>query len=121
MLARLLLVALAAVAAVVGVQQLHHDHGCTTLVNDVAKGPAADVDGLAAQTLERCGDPRDRVVIVGTLVARRKQPEAVAVLRRMTASDPDDYLGWLVLGRLTRDRAALERAHALNPRDVPAP
>jgi hypothetical protein len=120
-LARLLLVALAAVAAVVAVQQLHHDHGCTTLLDDIAKGPAANLDGLAAQTLDRCGDPRDRIVIVAALVARKKRADAVAVVRRMTAANPDDYLGWLVLGRATRDRAALRRAHTLNPRGVPGP
>ena len=39
--------------------------------------------------------------------------------REMTRQHPDDYLGWLGVYRLTGDRDALARAHALNPRGVP--
>jgi hypothetical protein len=37
----------------------------------------------------------------------------------MTRATPDDYLGWLVVWRLSADRDALARARALNPRGTP--
>jgi hypothetical protein len=121
MLARLVLAGLAVLAAVVAIRGLHSDHDCKQLIQAVATQPRGQLPGLARQTLDRCGDPRDRVVVASVLVARRQRPDAVAVVRRMTASEPDDYLGWLVLGRTTGERAALERAHELNPRVVPRP
>jgi hypothetical protein len=39
----------------------------------------------------------------------------------MTRDHPQDYVGWLVVWRLSGSRGALARAHALNPRGTPAP
>jgi hypothetical protein len=59
-------------------------------------------------------------VVALVLVAHGQRGAALDLARRMTRSSPDDYLGWLVVWRLTGARDALARAHALNPRGTPA-
>jgi hypothetical protein len=73
------------------------------------------------QAAERCGDPRDRVLVAARLAFRGQRSAAIALARRMTRSAPDDYVGWLAVWRLTGERKALVHAHELNPRGTPAP
>jgi hypothetical protein len=120
-LARVLVAALAVVAAVVAIQARRSNHDCAAALLDVADAPRGQLAALGRTTTDRCGDPRDRGIVAVGLVARGQRPAAVALLRRMTTSEPDDYLGWFLLGRLEHDRAALARAHELNPRVAPAP
>ncbi|MGZ4268968.1 MAG: hypothetical protein ACXVFN_10110 [Solirubrobacteraceae bacterium] len=108
---RALLIVLAAVCAVVAVGGLRGDHRCSQA------RAAADWRAVAAH----CGDPRDRAVTAAMLASHGRRAQAVALARRMVHDAPQDYLGWLALGRLTGDGGALARAHALNPRGVQLP
>jgi hypothetical protein len=111
LLARALLIVLAAVCAVVAVAGLRSDHRCTQA------RAAHDGPRVAAA----CGDPRDRAETAALLAARGRLAPAQQLARSMVRDSPQDYLGWLALGRLSGDRRALARAHALNPRGVPPP
>jgi hypothetical protein len=120
-LVRILLAALAVAAIAVGAASLHNDHGCADVKAQARTGPAAALAPVGEDAIARCGDPRDRAIVAVVLVNRGRRREAIAVTRRMTQTTPDDYIGWLALWRLTGDRAALVRAHLLNPRATPAP
>jgi hypothetical protein len=111
LLVRALLIVLAAVCAVVAVTGLRSDHRCTQAL--------AAHDG--PRVADHCGDPRDRAETAALLAARGRLAPARQLARRMVRDSPQDYLGWLALGRLAGDRRALARAHALNPRGVPPP
>ena len=116
---RALLILLAAVGAVVAVTGLRSDHRCTQARTAVLHG---DYSAAAATTLaDRCGDPRDRAYAAATMAQKGHPAPARQLARRMVRDSPQDYLGWLALGRLTNDQRALARAHALNPRGVPPP
>ncbi len=119
MLARLLLAGLAVLAAVAGARGLRADGRCADVKEAASTAPRGELSAIARETAKRCGDPRDRVVVAVVLVARKHRPDAVALTRRMTRDDPQDYLGWLALWRLTREPAPLARARALNPRGTP--
>ena len=100
--------ALAVVGIGVAAHSLRADHRCA--------------DAKAAPTVagaDRCGDPRDRALIALYLLQRNQRGPALEVAKGMTRATPDDYLGWLVVWRLSGDRAALARAQALNPRGTP--
>jgi hypothetical protein len=118
-IARVAALALAAVAVVVAVHALRVDHRCATLQDDAAHAPRSQMATFARQAAERCGDPRNEAFVIGIALLRGDRAAAIDLARRMTRQRPDDYLGWLGLYRVTGDRGALERAHALNPRGVP--
>jgi tetrahydromethanopterin S-methyltransferase subunit D len=118
-LARVLLVALAAVAVVVGVHALRADHRCAEAKAAAASAtPGASAAALAAGA-GLCGDPRDRALISLYLLRHQQRGAALDVARGMTRATPDDYLGWLVVWRLSGDRRALARAQVFNPRGTP--
>jgi hypothetical protein len=111
--------ALAAVAIFVAIHALRVDHRCAALQDAAGHAPRSEMATFARQAADRCGDPRNEAFVIGIAILRGDRPAATDLARRMTRQRPDDYLGWLGLYRLTGDRAALERAHALNPRGVP--
>jgi hypothetical protein len=121
MAVRALLTVLAVAAIAVGATQLRGDRGCRELRADVARAPAGRLAALAAEADARCGAPADRAAVAVTLSFRDRRDLTVRVVRRMTESSPDDYVGWLALWRLTHERAALVRAHELNARGTPSP
>jgi hypothetical protein len=121
MAARLVLLALAVVGAAVAGHALHADHRCADIKATAAEVPVRQPAAVARAAADRCGDPRDRAVVTVLLLARKQRGAALDLARRMTRSNPDDYLGWLVVWRLSGARDALARAHALNPRGTPAP
>lgn len=121
MAARLVLLALAVVGAAVAGHALHADHRCADIKATAAEVPLRRPAAVARAAADRCGDPRDRAVVTVLLLARKQRGAALDLARRMTRSNPDDYLGWLVVWRLSGAREALARAHALNPRGTPAP
>jgi hypothetical protein len=112
---------LAVVTAAVGVHALRADHRCSDAKADVSRAPVGQLAAAAAATADRCGDPRDGAVAALVLTARGQRGAALGLARRMTRAHPDDYLGWLVVWRLSGARSALARAHALNPRGTPVP
>jgi len=120
-LVRVMLAALAVAAIAVGAASLRKDHGCADVKAQARTGPAAALASVGEEAIARCGDPRDRAIVALVLVNRGRRREAIDVTRRMTQTTPDDYIGWLSLWRLTGDRAALVKAHRLNPRGTPAP
>ena len=119
MIARVLAVALAAVAIVVAVHALRADHRCAQVRDRATRAARAQLAGFAREVAERCSDPRDGAWVIGVAMLRGDRGTAIDLARRMTRSSPDDYLGWLGLYRLTGDRGALQRAHELNPRAAP--
>ena len=119
MLVRLVLVGLAVVSVAVAAHALRADHRCSQSKARAARAPVGRL-AIAAATADRCGDPRDSAVLALVLTARGQRATALGLARRMTRAHPDDYLGWLVVWRLSGERTALARAHALNPRGTPA-
>jgi hypothetical protein len=119
-IARAAIVALAACAVAVAIVSLRGDHRCDQVKADAQTAPAARLPAIAAAA-DRCGDPRDRVVVAVRLFARKRRDLADRVARQMTVDTPDDYLGWLAVWNIERDPAALRRAHELNPRGTPTP
>jgi hypothetical protein len=115
---RLVLVLFAAIAIGVGAHSLRADHRCGELRARALTAPRAQLAIVARQAAERCGDPRDRGTIAFTVAVRDEIAPAVALVRRMTTDNPDDYNGWFELWSLTRDRRALAHARELNPRSV---
>jgi hypothetical protein len=120
-LVRLLLAALAVAAIAVGATSLRNDHRCADVRAQARTAPAGALGPIGTEVIARCGDPRDRAIVALVLVNRGHRREAIDVTRRMTQTTPDDYIGWLALWRLTDERAALVRAHRLNPRGTPTP
>jgi hypothetical protein len=118
---RLALAALAVVGAVVAIHALRADHRCAQVKDDALHAAAAELPSLARSATDRCGTPADRAALILAFITRRRPDLAVTVARRTTESSPDDYSGWLALGRLTGNRRALARAHELNPLSVPSP
>jgi hypothetical protein len=118
--ARLLLLGLAAAAVAVAIQALDADDRCAELKATASEVPLRQPAAVARAAAARCGDPRDRAVVALLLTTRGQRPAALDLARRMTRSSPDDYLGWLIVWRLSGAREALARAHALNPRGTPA-
>jgi hypothetical protein len=118
---RIAFTALAACAVVVAIVSLRGDHRCAEVKHDAAQIPLRVAPASIVAESDRCGDARDKILIATYLVARGRLGDANEIARRMTRSNPDDYVGWLALWNLTRDPAALARAHALNPRGTPAP
>lgn len=112
---------LAVVAVVVAIHALRTDHRCADTKARAATAPVGQLAAIARETADRCGDPRDSAVAALVLVGRGHRGDAVQLATRMTKASPDDYLGWLVVWRLTGSRRALTRAHELNPRGAPAP
>jgi hypothetical protein len=100
---------------------LHTDHVCSRLKSDAFRASPERLPEVVSETADRCGTPADRTTVVLILVGRGRSQLATDVARQMTRSSPDDYNGWLILGRLSGDRRALARAHELNPRGTPAP
>jgi len=72
----------------------------------------------ATRVADRCGDPRDRARADLQLIANDRRADAVALARRMVRDNPEDYVGWVAVYRLTGSRAAFQRARELNPRGV---
>jgi hypothetical protein len=119
-LVRLVLVGLAVVSVAVAAQALRADHRCSQSKDGAGTAPVSELAAIASATADRCGDPRDSAVLALVLTARKQRATALGLARRMTSAHPDDYLGWLVVWRLSGERTALVRAHALNPRGTPA-
>jgi hypothetical protein len=120
MASRLLLLSLAVVGVAVAAHALRADHRCAQAKADALKGPTTRLVAVARATADRCGAPGDRAVVLVALLGRGRSDLAVEVAREMTETSQDDYNGWLALWQLARDRRALARAHALDPRDTPA-
>jgi hypothetical protein len=120
-IARLLLAGLAIVSIVVAIHALRVDHRCAVTRAGASTAPAGRLAAIARETADRCGDPRDPALVALVLLARGHRADATQLARRMTQASPRDYLGWLVVWRLTGDRRALARAHELNPRGTPSP
>jgi hypothetical protein len=120
-IARIAAIALAACAVVVAIVSLRGDHRCAEVKHDAAQIPLRVAPSALVVASDRCGDARDKILIATYLVARGRRSDANELARRMARSNPDDYVGWLAVWNLTRDPAALARAHALNPRGTPAP
>ena len=118
--ARLVVASLSAVAVVVAVLALRTDHRCSDAKAKARSAPRAELATIADETAARCGDPRDSAVVTLVLTARGQRATALRLARRMTLAHPDDYLGWLIVWRLSGDRAAHARAAALNPRGTPS-
>lgn len=121
MIARAAVATLAACAVAVAVLALRADDRCAQVKHDAAQIPLREAPTALVAAADRCGDPRDRVLIGTYLVARGRRGDADELARRMTRSIPADYLGWLAVWNLTRDPGALVRAHELNPRGTPTP
>ena len=119
MAARLLLLGLVVVGAVVAVHALRADHRCAQVQDRAGRAARGELAEFAREAADRCGDPRNEAWVIGVAILRGDRGAAIDLARRMTRSRPDDYLGWLGLYRLTGDRGALQRAHQLNPRGVP--
>jgi hypothetical protein len=119
-LVRLVLAALAVVGVAVGAHALRADHRCAQTKREAARAPVDRLAAIGSATADRCGDPRDGAVVALVLTARRQRATALGLAERMTRAHPDDYLGWLVVWRLSGEGDALARAHALNPRGTPA-
>ena len=119
MAARLLLLGLVVVGAVVAVHALRADHRCAEVKTAAAEVPLRQPAAVARAAADRCGDPRDYVLVETLLLGRGRRDVASALARQSTIQSPNDYLGWLALGRLADDQRALARAHDLNPRGVP--
>jgi hypothetical protein len=117
---RVVLVVLALVAAGVGAHALRADHRCTRLQDRAGHAPGSALTGFARDAAGECGDPRSEAWVIGVATLRGNRSAAIGLAREMTREHPDDYLGWLGLYRLTGDRTALARAHALNPRAIRA-
>lgn len=117
--ARALLILLAVVCVTVAVAGLRDDRRCLRARTAVLDGAVSAAAGRAVGDL--CEDPRDRAFAAALLARRGRRGPALALARRMIRDSPQDYLGWLALGRLSGEKRALARAHALNPRGVPAP
>ena len=111
--------ALAACAVVVAILALRGDHRCSEVKAQVARAPVGQLGAIADETAQRCGDPRDLALVSLAITRRGQRATALALGRRMTRAQPDDYLGWLVVWRLSGDDRAWARAHALNPRGTP--
>jgi hypothetical protein len=129
-LARLALLALAAGCLAVAVHGLHRHGDCAAAMR--AAQALQPGQGAAARTVARdvaaaCDEPRTMVVAAAFVDHAGAHDAATALARRLVRQAPGAYVGWLTLGRLlqTTDaagaRAALARAHALNPRGVPPP
>jgi hypothetical protein len=118
--ARLLVLALAAVAVAVSAHALRADDRCTDVKARARTAPRAELAAIADETAARCGDPRDSAVVTLVLTARGRRATALGLARRMTSAHPDDYLGWLIVWRLSGDRRAHARAEELNPRGTPS-
>src|SRR5439155_11231901 len=90
-------------------------------------GQAAAARGVARHVAAACDEPRAMVIAVAFVDHAGAHDAATAIARRLVRQSPDAYVGWLTLGRLlqrsdpVRSRAALARAHLLNPRGAPAP
>jgi hypothetical protein len=111
--------ALAACAIVVAILALRGDHRCSAVKAQVGHAPVGRLAAIADETAQRCGDPRDLALVSLAVTRRGQRTTALALGRRMTRAHPDDYLGWLVVWRLSGDDHAWARAHALNPRGTP--
>jgi hypothetical protein len=115
-IARLAALALAACAIAVAVIALRGDHRCTEVKSRASRAPIGQLATIADETAQRRGDPRDVAVLTLVLTARGQRATALGLARRMTRAHPDDYLGWLIVWRLSGDKRAHARAAALNPR-----
>ena len=115
---RVLLGALAAVAIVAGALALRTDDRCASAKDALVSARGAGMVAAATRVADRCGDPRDRARADLQLIANDHRADAVALARRMVRDNPDDYIGWVAVYRLTGSRAAFERARELNPRGV---
>lgn len=127
MIARGALVVLAAVCLGVAVHGLARHDACQDAMARAGRlqpGQAALAARVAGDIGDRCDEPRTVAVGAAFVDHAGARPAAAALARRLTRETPQAYVGWLTLGRLLggrEARAALERAHALNPRGVPAP
>ena len=115
---RIAFAALAACAVAVAIVSLNGDHRCTQLKADAQTAPISRLGAIAGEA-DRCGDPRDRAVIAVRELGRGRRDASASIARRMTVDFPGDYLGWLVVWRLSGDPRAWARAHELNPRGTP--
>jgi hypothetical protein len=115
---RVLLGGLAAVAIVAGVLAVRADDRCAAAKDALASARGDAMVAAATRVADRCGDPRDRARADLQLIANGHRADAIALARRMVRDNPDDYIGWVAVYRLTGSRAAYERARALNPRGV---
>lgn len=113
--ARIVLIALAAVAAVVGAHALDRQHRCDRAIARVNRvAPAApEAQAIAAghDLVTSCPAPRSIIQPLFYLGAAHT-PAAVAAARTLTRRNPDDYVGWLLLASVEHDRRAVRLANA---------
>ena len=134
MLARLIVVALAAAVIVVAVGRLGEERGCKSARAAMAAatyrpgGTAAARSQAARHVRDDCVRSADLASAAALLAAAGQRGEARAIATTAARREPDDFASWVALALATSqdDRAAaaraLGRARALNPRwQVPAP
>jgi hypothetical protein len=126
-LARMGLVVLAAVCLVVAVHGLGRHGDCAGALRAAAAlqpGEGGAARAVARDVAGACDEPRTVVIAAAFVDHAGARDAATGLARRLVRNSPDAYVGWLTLGRLlqtsdpARARAALARAHALNPRGV---
>ena len=124
------LTALAAVALAVALHGLARHGDCAgafARVQRLQPGQAVAAAAVARDVGKACDEPRAVVIAAAFIDHAGARGAATGLARTLVGEAPQAYVGWLTLGRLlqTQDRAAsraaLARAHALNPRGVPAP
>jgi hypothetical protein len=131
-LARLVLLAVAAVVVVAGVRAVHRQDGCAALGRAaIHKGfgePLGDGPGLVRDIERSCSGAHPLVAAADALEQGRHLREASALAGEAVRREPESAEGWAVLSNVLRLRGlaadaarAQARAHTLNPRGVPAP
>ncbi|UGS37419.1 tetratricopeptide repeat protein [Capillimicrobium parvum] len=131
MIARLLLVAVAAVVVVLLVLSRHDAQACQTARFDVLRTsgkvlPMSDRPGAIAAVREHCRGAAGLVAVAGVLHAEGRDREAQRIAQEAVDEEPRNATAWVGLA-ITADaagdpvtaRRAARRAVALSPLDPP--
>ena len=114
------LLALAAIAVVVLLGTRLADHrACEDARRDVfgsLTGKAQRDPGDLRTIEDRCRGTEALVATAGALRTAGDTTEAERLAREATEREPESFAAWRALATLTRDREAVRRAGALNPR-----
>ena len=129
MLARLLLIALAAVVVVVLSARLDDHTSCQDARSAIFAAVAAEAGPRAVQqhvatVEERCRGSDGLVAAAGALRTLGDHERALTLAREAARREPESFAAWRAVAALARGREAREarrRGRALNPRWAPAP